>query len=502
MAAWACRSARRAVGRVPREAGERGVRGADRDDLPQLAAQLHRPLPRRDGVAEPVGEIQIRGQGLEQCGAGGGVVLGMAERGLVEGHRLPVRPRAGGLGRGGGRVPQHPGDVTGRRGVVGEHARVPADRLQRIDHRRVQRPLGTGGGGLEHGGPGDLVPERDAATPAVHQAGAGQHPDRRRRHVQGVEQLAADRFGRARQQLQAAPGRRGQPGDPREHGVPDALRQRGLRLGEDLADEERVARRSGGGRRPRRARARRAARRRPTGSAASAAAGERPVRRRGHRAPGSRGDRRPARRGRTAPAAAAAPRSGGRGTARGPASPRRPSAGPPPRTRAGGNAGRPAPPRRSRAGRRCRATGPAPRRSARPRRRAAGRADGACSTSRTCPTAAAPAHDPLDEGAQQNGLADARLAGDEHDGAMTCEGTTSAVIEHVEGMLALQQPHPKKRRRSGPRCIRSETRAEDARPGTPLVAPPAGVDLARPHAPRFRPVAGSAACPRCSTRRC
>ena len=46
-----CRSASGAVGRVPREAGDRGVPGADRDDVPQSRAQLERPLPRRDGVA-------------------------------------------------------------------------------------------------------------------------------------------------------------------------------------------------------------------------------------------------------------------------------------------------------------------------------------------------------------------------------------------------------------------------------------------------------------------
>ena len=34
--------------------------GADRDDLAQLAPQLQRPLPRRDGIAQPVGEVQLR----------------------------------------------------------------------------------------------------------------------------------------------------------------------------------------------------------------------------------------------------------------------------------------------------------------------------------------------------------------------------------------------------------------------------------------------------------
>ena len=85
--------------------------------------------------------------------------------------------------------------------------------------------------------------------------------------------------------------------------------------------------------------------------------GARPVRRPGRPGPGSADGRRRARRGTTAPSAAAASRSGGRGSARGRASPRRPSAGPRRRTRAGGRAGRRAPRRRSRAGPRCRAAG-------------------------------------------------------------------------------------------------------------------------------------------------
>ena len=45
---------------------------------------------------------------------------------------------------------------------------------------------------------------------------------------------------------------------------------------------------------------------------------------------------------------------------------------------------------------------------------------------------------PLDEGAQQDGLADARLAGDEDDGAVAGGGAASPLLEHVEGMLTLQ----------------------------------------------------------------
>ena len=115
----------RAVGRVPGEAGECRVRGADRDDVAQLAAQLQRLRPGRDRVVEPVGEVQLRRQGLEQAGAGGRVV---ARRGAARARRTR-RPR--GAPRTGTprpprrRVPQDPGHVAGGRGVVGEHARRP-----------------------------------------------------------------------------------------------------------------------------------------------------------------------------------------------------------------------------------------------------------------------------------------------------------------------------------------------------------------------------------------
>jgi len=46
-----------------------------------------------------------------------------------------------------------------------------------------------------------------------------------------------------------------------------------------------------------------------------------------------------------------------------------------------------------------------------------------------------------DEGAQENGLADAGVAGDEHDGALPGAGATGALDEHVQGMLALEEWH-------------------------------------------------------------
>ena len=86
--------------------------------------------------------------------------------------------------------------------------------------------------------------ERDAAAAPVEQTGGGEHPDRRRRHAEGREQLAADAFGGAGEQLEAVPRLGARPGGPGEHRVADALGQRRVRLVEDLADEERVARRA------------------------------------------------------------------------------------------------------------------------------------------------------------------------------------------------------------------------------------------------------------------
>ena len=47
----------------------------------------------------------------------------------------------------------------------------------------------AGRGRLQDRGPGDLMTECHPASLAVDQAGGGQHPDRRRRHVQRIQQL-------------------------------------------------------------------------------------------------------------------------------------------------------------------------------------------------------------------------------------------------------------------------------------------------------------------------
>ncbi len=394
MAAWSCRSAR--------------ARSAAYHAKPEIAVcpaptAAISPSSRRSSNACSRAAIASRSRSVRyrssdiassRAGAGGGVVACVAQCGLVEGDGFPVGPGAGRLGRRCGRVPQHPGDVTGGGGVVGEHARVAADRLQRVDHHRMQGRFGTGRGRVQDRGPGDLVAKRHPTPVPVDQPGTRQHPDRRRRHVQGGQQLPTHRFRGAREQLQTAPGRRGQPGDAGQHRVPHARRQRGLGLSEDLTDEERVARCPAMHvdriqavpvhQRPRR----------PPGSAGSAATGARPGSRRDHPAPDPTDDRRPACPDRTTPATAATPRSGGPGTAPDPASPHHPNAGPPPRTPADPSAARPTPPRRSRAAPHHRPATPAPTHPTHARRHAADPTAAACSTSHTCPTTPAPAPAP------------------------------------------------------------------------------------------------------------
>jgi hypothetical protein len=55
----------------------------------------------------------------------------------------------------------------------------------------------------------------------------------------------------------------------------------------------------------------------------------------------------------------------------------------------------------------------------------------------------------VDEGAEEDGLADARLAGDEDHRPVTGDRPAGTLLEHVEGMLALQQPHSGDCRRRG-----------------------------------------------------
>ena len=407
----AARAARPRRGRRRTSAKPESARvpGADRDDLAELARSSSARSAGRDRVVEPVGEVQLHRTGLEQGRPGGGVV---GRRGAARPRRRrrppgarpsgtprpPPRARSAGSGRR-PRPPPRGGRARSGPPPTSSRARRSSPRAAPAPNRARPRrgsPTGRSRGGTRRRRRAGRSARCAASTPTV----ADRHPER-------GEQLAADRFGCAREQLEATPRRRGQRGDPGEHGVPDARGHRRVRLGEDLADEERVARgpavdSTGSSPCPSRAR------RRPTGSAASAAGGTRRARRPGRRGPGQRMVDADARRGRTAPAAAAAPRSGGRGTARGPASPRRPSAGPPPRTRADGHAGRRARRRRSRAGPRCRAAvrrTDGPSSSATSRSGPSGR--GVLSESHMPHSGCALRH-PLDEGAQQDGLADAR----------------------------------------------------------------------------------------------
>ena len=231
------------IGRVPVVVRDRPVRRADRHDVGQLPAQRERLRPRLDRVGQPVGEVELRGQCLQQLRARRPVVARVPQGEFVERDGLAVGAGAGRLGPGGGRVPQDAWRIAGRDGVVGERAGVGPGRLEGGDHRLVQRRLGAGGDGAQDRGPGDLVPEGDTVRVAVDQPGGHQRIDGRRSHAERAEQSGVGLLGRARQQLQVAAHRRGQGRDPRDDGVTDAVGQGSVRLRDDLADEERVARR-------------------------------------------------------------------------------------------------------------------------------------------------------------------------------------------------------------------------------------------------------------------
>jgi hypothetical protein len=161
---------------------------------------------------------------------------------LVEGDGLAVGTGPGGLGACGRRVAQDPGGVVRRDRVVGEHARIGPNRLERVGHPRVQRRFRARRDGTQDRRPRDLVPEDQPAAVAVEQACRHERFHRLRRHRQRGEQRGVDDLRRAGQELQALPHRRGQPCGARDDGVADALGQRRLRLLDDLADVEGVAR--------------------------------------------------------------------------------------------------------------------------------------------------------------------------------------------------------------------------------------------------------------------
>ena len=183
---------------------------------PMRAPQLQRLLPRRDGVAEPVGEVQVErtapraGRRGWRCRRRRGAARSRRRR------RPPGAPRSGTprpprrartAGSGGRRRPPRRGGRarSGRRRPPRARRSSPRAAPARSRARSRSRTAR----------PGDLVAERDAAPVPVDQAGGGEHPDRRRRHAERVEQLA----GRpVRGCTTAAPGSAGPTGPARRSG--------------------------------------------------------------------------------------------------------------------------------------------------------------------------------------------------------------------------------------------------------------------------------------------
>ena len=261
----------------------------------------------------------------------------------------------------------------------------------------------------------------------------------RLRHVQGPEQRAAHPVGRAGQQLQRAPHRRGERTGPRDDGIAHGFRQRRVRLGEDLADEERVAGRAGV----------------HAGRVEAVPADE--LR-----------NGRPAQRGELQPPRVRRADEVAQHRAQRVRGPDGVPVGQHEQQRQSGDAAGEEPDEVERGlvapvqvfddeG-----TGPAAqclehggedlvlghRLPQHGRHRGADLAGDVAERAERAGSAQGVAHAPqhrhrrlLDELPQQDGLADARLPGDEHHRAAAVHGAAGSVAEHVKGMVALQQPH-------------------------------------------------------------
>ena len=215
---------------------------------PSSTAQLQRLRAGGDRGVEAVGQVELLGQGLEHGGASGGVVLpDVPQRELVERDGLAVRARSARL------PPPRRGRTAGCAATsaaadawwASTLASPPTASSASIIAacRAGSAPAGTAPSTAEAR---DLVPERHTASAAVEQPGGFERLDGRRAARPGPRAArrstpsgAHDSSSSARR---SARRERRRPGDDR---VAHGLRQRGVRLGEDLADEERVARRPG-----------------------------------------------------------------------------------------------------------------------------------------------------------------------------------------------------------------------------------------------------------------
>ena len=231
------------VGVVPVVHRQGVVVGRDASEVADALTQLHRPIGRGDGELEPVDEVVLLGQPLEQLGLPLERSEGPSvERQLQQGGRLATSAGPGRDPRRLRRVAQHAHRIAGADGVVGEDGGIGRGRLlQRGQHPLVQADLATRRDRAGDRQPAQVMAELDAAAAAPDQAGLVEGPQGRQPDAEPGEQVVGDRFRRARQQVDDLPGLGVEIGGAGQDGVAHRGRQLVTVVFEHRGDEERVA---------------------------------------------------------------------------------------------------------------------------------------------------------------------------------------------------------------------------------------------------------------------
>ena len=125
-------------------------------------AERHRPPPDRDRLGEPLRDVQLPAEVVEQARPRlGREPVGVHSGRFQVGEGLPVRPAVGGGAGRGRRELKHCGGVARGDGVVHELFRAGRAAFpQRRHHPRVQRAAAQRGQRGLDGAPGELVAER------------------------------------------------------------------------------------------------------------------------------------------------------------------------------------------------------------------------------------------------------------------------------------------------------------------------------------------------------
>jgi hypothetical protein len=117
----------RTIGVVPLVDRQRMVVRAYTDDIVQLFSELHRPLARRDGVVQPIGEVILVGEPLQQLR----LVVRRQRTAMIKGDPIEL----------GGGLHNSPA-IPGADRMMGYDCRIIARRcVVGVDHATVQSRL-------------------------------------------------------------------------------------------------------------------------------------------------------------------------------------------------------------------------------------------------------------------------------------------------------------------------------------------------------------------------